>query len=474
MALVSLPVCLWFREYYVIWAFLITAIASLLSGQLLYRNFDETGQARLRHAMIIAAVSWGIIPFFGAIPFWVVAFELGNSAQTPQTVQEFQNFWNALFESASGFTSTGLTVTLNESELPYSLQWWRSFMEWIGGVGVIVLVLSVLEPSTDSYQLYCAEGRSKRIASTVSATVRRIWWIYLLYTGFSILLLRITGMSWWDGINHGLTSISTGGFSIRDDSIASYSPVIQLAVILVMTLGAISFPIHYELITYRRLSALWKDSQHKTLWLLLALGTIALIWENLWFFGSFLWLDSLFQWVSALGTCGFETVDLQSWSPSAKLLMSLGMIVGGAAGSTVGGLKIQRLVSLGKAVVWQFQKLALQPDELMHYKIEGEIVTEVEANQKIAATTALLVLWVSAIALGVVFLLHVAPDYSLIDVIFEVTSALGSVGLSVGITNPDLYWSGKLTLIVLMWLGRLEIIPVLVLFLSLVNGKRRT
>ncbi|GJD18143.1 cation transporter [Rivularia sp. IAM M-261] len=472
MALTSLPICLWFREYYAVWGFLITALSSLLIGQLLYRNFQEKGETQLRHAMIIAALSWAIIPFLGAIPFWVTASFFAN-AQTPLTTREFQDFWNALFEAVSGFTSAGLTVTLDASRLPHSLQWWRSFMQWIGGVGVIVLVLSVSEPSTDAYQLYSAEGRSKRIATTVSATVRRIWWIYLLYTGFSILLFRITGMPWWDAINHGLTGISTGGFSIQDDSIASYNSAVQLAVIVVMTLGAISFPIHYYFITQKRLSALWQDSQHKALWVLLALGSLVLLFDNRWFFGSFIWLDSVFQWVSALGTCGFETVDLQNWSSSAKLLLILGMVVGGAAGSTVGGLKLNRLVFFGKAVVWHLQKLALQPNQPMYYRVEGETVTEAEASRTIEAATVLLVLWLTAIAMGVIFLLHVAPGYNLIDVIFEVTSALGSVGLSVGITHPDLHWLGKLTLMLLMWVGRLEIVPVIVLFLSLFKLRRR-
>ena len=467
MALISLPICFWFGEYYAIWAFLVTAIASIIPGQILYRSFRETGKTRLGHAMIIAALSWGLIPLLGAIPFWVVASYLATFPQTSETVLEFQYFWNGVFEAFSGFTSTGLTVTLNPSQLPRSLQWWRSLCEWIGGVGVIVLALSILEPSMNAEQLYYAEGRSKRIALTISATVRRIWWIYLLYTGLSILLLLLTGMPLWDSINHGLTGISTGGFSIRDDSIASYSPIIQLAVIVVMTAGAISFPIHYKLITQRRFSALWRDSQHKALWLLLALGTLILLIENHWFFGSFLWLETLFQWVSALGTCGFEIVDLQTWSPTAKLLLSLAMVIGGAAGSTVGGLKLNRVVSLYRAVLWHFQRLGSQPHQLMSYRVEGKVVTEAEASRVIEAAAVLTILWIGAIILGVIMLLHIAPEYNLTNAIFEAASALGGVGLSVGITHPDLPWLGKLTLIFLMWMGRLEIIPVLVLFSTL-------
>ncbi|WGV24701.1 TrkH family potassium uptake protein [Halotia branconii] len=468
MALASLPVCIWFGEYYAILPFLETAIASLIPGQLFYRIFSESKVTRLRHSLLIAAISWGIIPLLGAIPFLAIAHTT-LSTPTPQTVLEFQYFWNAAFEAFSGFTSTGLTVTLHENELPHSLQWWRSLTEWIGGVGMIVLVLSVLEPSKDADQLYKAEARQQRIALTVTATVRRIWWIYFIYTGLSILLLYIAGMPLWDAINHAFTGISTGGFSIRDQSLGSYSPVIRLAIIPVMIAGAISFPIHYQLIKQRRLSALWQDSQHRALWLLLGLGTLALFIENRWFSGAFLWLDSLFQWVSALGTCGFETVDLQTWSPSAKLLLTLAMIVGGASGSTVGGLKLKRLVSFYKGVLWRFQRLTLQHHQLMRYQLENKVLTETEANRIIETAAILAVLWLGAIALGVMILLHVAPEYDFIDVLFEAASALGSVGLSAGITSPDLHWLGKLTLILLMWMGRLEIVPVLVLFSSLVN-----
>lgn len=467
MALASLPVCIWFSEYDAIWSFLATAIASVISGHLLYKLFQQKQPIRLRHAMLIAAISWAIIPLLGAIPFWAIA--ITADLQTPQTVIEFQHFENAMFEAVSGFTSTGLTVTLHENELPHSLQWWRSFTQWIGGVGIIVLVLSVLEPSTDANQLYSSEARQQYIGLTIKDTVRRIWWVYLIYTGLGIILLHLAGMPWWDAINHSLTGIATGGFSTRDQSLGSFSPVIQLAIIPLMIAGSISFPIHYQLITQRRLSALWQDAQHRALWLLLCLGVLALLLETYWFTGRVLWLDSLFQWVSALGTCGFETVDLDTWSPSTKLLFSLAMIIGGTAGSTVGGLKLLRLVNFYKAVVWRFQRLDLKPHQLMRYKLDKKVFTESEANHIIVSAAVLAILWLGAIALGVLILLHILPESEFINIVFETASALGSVGLSVGITGPDLPWLGKLTLIVLMWMGRLEIIPVIVLFSALLG-----
>lgn len=476
MALVSVPVCMWFGEYYAISAFVWTAIAALGTGQLLYRLCRNTSEAaRLRHAMLTVAISWGIIPLFGSLPFWAIASKLSTSPLTPLTILNFQAPLNAIFESFSGFTSTGLSVALLPSQLPYSLQWWRSFMEWIGGVGMIVLVLSVLEPSTNAYNLYYAEAREKKIALTVTGTVRKIWKIYLLYTVLGVLLLRLVGMPWWEAINHAMTAIATGGFAITDDSIGAYNLVVQLAIVVMMIVGAISFSTHYQLLKQRRLSVLWQDRQHQALWLLLVVGTLVLALENYWFSGSFLWLDSLFQWVSALATCGFSTVKLQFWSPSAKLLLSLAMIMGAAAGSTGGGIKLSRVVSLSKGLLWRFQRLALKPHQLMRYKLQGTVITEVEASRQVEAAAVLLVLWIILLLIGVLVLLHVVlPQYNLSDVILETSSALGSVGLSTGITHPDLHWLGKTTLILFMWMGRLEIIPVIVLFSALLRPLKRS
>lgn len=466
MALFSIIVSLFGGEYYAILPFLICGIGSLIFGQLLFRLFSAGAEeSKIRHAMITVALCWLIIPIVGAIPLFLIASNLAAFPETPQTILNFQNPWNALFEAFSGFTSTGLSVAVRASQLPYSLQWWRSFMEWVGGVGVIVLVISLLEPTTDAYQLYSSEGRDKRIASNVQATARSIWWIYLLYTVGSIFIFRIVGMPWWEALNHGMAGMSTGGFSVKDDSIGAYSPIIQMAVIPTMIIGAVSFPIHYRLLTKRRLSALWSDNQHQALWILLASGIGFLALINYSFFGSPLWLDTVFHWASALGTCGFNTTKLSDWSDSAKLLLTVAMIIGGTAGSTVGGFKLNRLVFLCKGAVWRFRRISLKTHESMVYKLDGEIVNETEASRRIEAAAILGFLWIVILIIGVFILLQLnLPDYSLSDVLFEAASALGSVGLSVGITAPELPWLGKLVLIVFMWMGRLEIIPVLILF----------
>ncbi|MGF1480036.1 MAG: TrkH family potassium uptake protein [Cyanophyceae cyanobacterium] len=470
MALLTLPICLIFQEYGNILPFLLTSGVAFAVGQLLFRLFRRRTDVYLREAMLIVAISWAAIPLVSALPFVLIASQ-SEPPLTPLSLLDFQNPLNAIFESMSGFTSTGLSMATSPSNLPHSLQWWRSFMEWVGGVGIAILILSILEPTIDEDKLYSAEGRSKKIGDTIKGTVQRIWKIYLLYTALGILLLRVAGMPWWDSINHAMAAIATGGFSIKDDSIGSYSPLIQLAVIPIMIAGAISFYTHYYFLRRRRLSALWIDTQHRFLWALLAAGTLILAVENYWFEGSFLWLDSVFQWVSALGTCGYNTVTIQDWSAVVKVWLCFALIVGAAAGSTVGGIKMSRLAALCKGVLWRFKRIVRQPQAPIRYRIDSQELSEQEANDRVRGASVLSLLWLAMLFLGTVILLHVvSPQYSTVDVFFEAASALGGVGLSTGITGPDLHWLGKVMLTVYMWMGRLEIIPVLILLSTLLQG----
>lgn len=464
MALVSVPVCLLLKETYALVPLLTCAVASLGIGQLLYRLARTKTSSRIPYAMVTAALGWFLLPLFCSIPILMTANAPNLSPDLSTTILPFQNPWNAIFESYSGFTSTGLSMAFNYSELPHIIQWWRSLMEWVGGVGVIVLVITLLEPTTEPDKLYNAEGRSQRIGLTLSQTVKRIWWIYLVYTIGGIFLFRIVGMSWWEALNHGMTGIATGGFSVTEKSIANYGVAVKLAVIVVMILGAISFSVHYRLLRRGKLNAFWSDNQHQALWILLLGGTVVLWGFNRLAFRNVPFIDILFQWTSAVSTCGFGTVSVGDWDGGAKLLMTLAMIIGGAAGSTAGGIKLSRFVTVFKAIIWRFRRIALLPHEMMRYKLDGDLIQETEANRRVEAAAVLAILWLGVLVIGIFILQYLKlPTYDLIDVIFEVASATSGVGLSTGIAHPDLPWLGKLTLICLMWIGRLEIIPVLLL-----------
>ena len=467
MAFISLPICPIARENYALLPLLTCAIASLVTGQILYRLGRSAKSSRIPNAMVSAAIGWLLLPLFGAIPILMTAHASNLAPDLSTTMLRFQDPWNAVFEAFSGFTSTGLSMATNYSEIPHTLQWWRSLMQWVGGVGIIVLVISLLEPATEPDRLYNAEGRSQRIGLTLTQTVKRIWWIYLIYTVGSIFLFRLVGMDWWAALNHGMTGIATGGFSVTEDSIGNYGYGIgvKLAVIVVMTLGAISFSVHYQVLRRGKIAAFWSDDQHRALWLLLLGGTLLLWGLDSLSARSTPLIDIVFQWSSALGTCGFGTTSVQAWDNGEKLLMTIAMFIGGAAGSTAGGIKIQRFVIVFKAAIWRFRRIALLPHEMMRYELDGKVIDESEANRRVEAAAVLFILWLSIVMLGVFILQYLRlPTSDLVDVIFEAASATSGVGISSGVTHPDLPWLGKLTLICLMWMGRLEIISALLLF----------
>ncbi|MEB3355982.1 MAG: TrkH family potassium uptake protein [Synechococcales bacterium] len=465
MALLSLPVCWFFGENYATLPFLLTAGVAIAPGQFLYHRFRLEKAARFRQALLIVALSWLLLFLLGTIPFVLIAHHLANQPQASATMLEFRSLWNAMFEAVSGFTTTGLSMAVDASQLPHCLQWWRSLMQWVGGIGLIVLTLSILEPSNNVAQLYSAEARDERLAPTLQETAQRIWLIYLFYTGISILLLAIAGMPPWAAINHGLAGISTGGFAITGASLKVYGPTVQAVTIPIMILGSISFLIHARLLRQREISVLWTDTRHRALWILLIAGSLFLVFERAWFSGSWEWLVSAFHWTSAITTCGFAVVDEQGWSPLSKMLMILAMVCGAVSGGTGGGLKLDRIVVLYESVVWNLKLVYRESPEDLRYELNGQILSEKEAHRHLKTASVLAMLWFASLTVGTLILFHAAAaEFSLVDTLFESASALGNVGLSTGITTPELFWTGKVVLMLLMWMGRLEIIAVFVFF----------
>ncbi len=462
MAIASIPVGWIFGEFYTTIPFAVTALVSLGAGVGLYRWLKPFQLTHMRRAVVIVAAAWLVICFIATIPYVMVAAYVDRLAESPLQVTEFLDPWNALFESMSGFTSAGLSVAKDTSMLPHALQWWRSFTQWVGGVGIVVLVLAVMDPQVNPDRLYSAEARDAQFASTLRSTVRKIWTIYAGLTAISIGLFLVAGMSLWPAINHGMSGISTGGFTITRRGFEDYGTVIKLAAMPVMIMGAISFSVYADVLR-GRLSSLWSDSRYRALWLLLAVGAVLLTLENYWEFGTWRWVDSVFQWISALTTCGFAAIDEERWSNTARLMMIVAMVFGAVSGSTVGGLKLDRVVILWKAVVRQL-KMVYKPSLTdFEYAMDDEVVDEEDALRQLRSAAVLALLWVAAILLGAIALLHAAGAGALVDVLFESASALGTTGLSAGVVDASSSWASKLTLILMMWAGRLEIIPVIIL-----------
>lgn len=475
MALVSLAIPAIFDETYAFLPLILTALASFGLGAALYFPFRNAGDAKLKHGMIIAAFGWLLVAALGSLPLVLTALFAQRVGLGSQTLLHFKDPLNAFFESVSGYTGTGLTMTARADLLPHTIQWWRSFMEWIGGMGVIVLMLTILagpRPGAATYSLYYSEARGEKIHPSILSTLRTMWWIFLLYTFISVIILWGAGMPIWDAVNQAMTGISTGGFSVTANSIASYHSVaIELALLPIMLFGAISFAVHYELMRGKG-KILWQDAQTRWLLVIIGLGILFLSLENGIKLGALESLrESAFQFVSAMTCTGFQTADIGAWSATAKLVLAAGMVFGGAAGSTAGGIKIIRMVVLLKGVSWRFRRIASPREAIVPFRIGSTIVDESEVGHRLEDASLITFLWLVFLGLGVVVLLHtVSPQYSLSDVIFEVASAQGNVGLSAGITGPTMSTLAKLTLCFNMWIGRLEIIPILVFLRFLFRG----
>lgn len=488
LILVSIVIPLVWSEYYAIPAFLLSASIPFVLGWVLHKRFSDAKPPGKLHGLIIAATGWFSVALFGSLPFFLVAWtvELGPAvldtpAQTA-TLHAFTNPLNGFFESMSGFTGTGLTMTDDESVLPHTLQWWRTFIEWIGGVGVIVLTTAILaRPGSGSLTLYESEARSEKIHPSIVSTVRTIWWIFTLFTFVSILLLWFAGMPMWDAINHAMTGLATGGFSITDNSIATYDSVaIDFALLPIMVAGSIAFPVHY-LILQGDLRNLYTDLQTRWVFIYMALGSVFL-WGLVYSGGSYqtpfsAFRYAVFQFVSAATCTGFQTavdatnVALGRWSAAAQLTVTGAMVVGGAAGSTVGGIKLIRALTLAKGIRFRIADVFYPDSAVRRLKMDGRSLTEEEEYREFEEAGIVSLLWFVFLGLGAYVLLLTLPaeTYTLENVLFEVASAQGNVGLSAGITGPSMPTMAKVMFLFNMWIGRLEIIPVLVTIRTLFN-----
>lgn len=497
---VSIVVPLVWGEFYAIPAMLVSAAIPFALGRGLAAYFHDADDPGKLHGMVIAATGWFGIALFGGLPFLLVAatmaLDLFGAPPPTDTILAFLNPLNAFFESMSGFTGTGLTMTVHENKLPATLQWWRSFIEWIGGVGVIVLTTAILaRPGSGSLTLYESEARSEKIHPSIVSTVRTIWWIFLLFTFLSICLLWLAGMPLWDAINHAMTGLATGGFSITDNSIATYDSVaIDFALIPVMVLGSIAFPVHY-LVLQGDIENLYTDLQTRWVFGFFAVGTITLtatLFVNGTYetastalFGGRVVLEGtlatafeafrygLFQFVSAASCTGFQTAGSLGtrWSAESQVIVALGMYVGAAAGSTVGGIKLVRAAILTKGSWYRIQDIFYPDSAVRHFELDGRILSTEEASREFEEAAIISFLWVLFLLIGgFVLMVTVDASFTLENVIFEVASAQGNVGLSSGITGPDMPTPAKVMFLFNMWIGRLEIIPVLVLLRGLIKG----
>jgi trk system potassium uptake protein TrkH len=513
-----------FREFHAALGFLIAGGLVAGIGGLARRGFVDAPNPKMKHGMVIAAVGWLMVATFGALPFLLTAWltppavmdtfvpvGLDTSTWAPVSVggtttlsslAYFRDPLHALFESMSGWTGSGLTMAVREPSLPRTIQWWRSLIQWVGGVGVIVLTVSILSrPGSGSYALYQSETREERIHPSIVSTVRTVWKLVVGYTLLAFVMLfaaiRASGSEYaeslsvwevaWQSLNHAMTGLTTGGFSVTDNSIATYnSPLVETTLLPIMILGAIAFPVHYVVLHDRDLGELVSDLQTRWLFLLLAFGVAVLSLQNVssapatsgaFATQSFLPFsvpsldpaqldairDSTFQWVSALTCTGFQSAPIGRWLAGAKVMVVGAMVLGGAAGSTVGGIKLIRGYTIARGIIWQFSRVFLPKNAVVTARIGDRTLDREAMEREFSEAAIVTLLWLLVLVTGSIVLVNVAgPDFGYADALFEVASAQGNVGLSSGITGPTMSRLAEAMFVLNMWVGRLEIIPVLV------------
>ncbi|MGA2913551.1 MAG: potassium transporter TrkG [Methanoregula sp.] len=381
-------------------------------------------------------------------------------------------FTDAFFEGMAGWTGTAFSMIRSLDTAPHVLLFWRSYMQWIGGIGIVAIVIALASSTgLSSSKISRTEGRDEPLMPTVIATGRALWKIYLALTFLAVSLILFTGLSLWESVNLAFAAISTGGFTLHEGGILFYNNIVlELLLIPIMIAGALPFKLYYLIVEKRRLS-FFGDEQVKLFFLFAGIG-VAVVTYDLIFFGNYEFLTALnyglFMTISSLTTTGFQTINLHSLASVTLLFLTLLTFIGGASGSTAGGVKLNRVALAFRALLWWFRRLFVSGKVLLPFKIEGRVIPRATAELEAAKNMLIIILSVVTIFIAALTVMQFhLTTYSLTEIFFEVVSAFSSCGVSTGYVSPDMPIISKGIFIVVMWVGRLEVIPVVMLFMAL-------
>lgn len=451
--LAPILVALIYGEYINIAAVIIPCAISYGFGTLFVKKFENYTKLRLKHGMVISSFAWMWASVLGAT---VMALSLDI------------HFIDALFENMSAWTGSGMTFFVNVEVLPKSILFLRSLEQWIGGLGIVIIFIGILiRAGTAASRLYKSEAREEKIKPNIANTLRKALQIYLIYTAVGILLFIIAGLPIFDAINLTFTTISTGGMSIKNANIGFYhNDLVYIIAIALMILGATSFTIHYGIVKTKG-KALIKDIQFQMLILAITIGSILILLTN-----NVVPIEGIFTVVSAITTTGANIVppdELAFWNGSSLVVLMVLMLIGGSSGSTVGGLKLIRVLTILKGLNLSITNLISPEGRVVTTRISGKRINEREIKE----ASAYVALFMIFLVFG--WFIMTLYGFDPFTALFDVISVQSNNGLSTGIVYGGLPSIVKLTLIFLMWIGRLEIIPVLVVirtFLEVITPKK--
>ncbi|MFO7825542.1 MAG: potassium transporter TrkG [Cyclobacterium sp.] len=433
-----------------------SALICLAVGGTFFFSFAKQDQnIRKREGYMIVAMSWIIMSVFGMMPYIF-------SGSIPVVS-------DAIFETVSGFTTTGASILTDIERLPAGILLWRSMTQWIGGLGIIVLTVAIFPLlGIGGIELFVAESpgpTSDKVHPRIRETAKRLWFIYAGLTVVLVLLYYVEGMSFFDAMNHALTTMSTGGFSTKNASMAYFdSPLIQYTAILFMFLAGTNFTLLYFAFK-GRFKRIWGSDEFRAYLIsliLLVVGIAGAIYYLLPGNVEEIFREAMFQVVSLITTTGYVTADYTAYSNGLTIIFFMMLFMGACAGSTSGGIKFIRHLSFVKNSTLEFKRI-VHPRAVVPLKINGERVT----GKVITHIMNFLLLYLMIFVLGSI-VMSIA-GYDMITSFGAVATSLGNVGPAIGRVGPVdnfAFFSpfAKLFLSFLMLLGRLELFTILVLF----------
>jgi len=457
---VPIIVAILFSEWNMILPMAAVPATFFILGMLFGKLPRNSRGIRLSAAMCSVALFWLTCAMVSGIPF-MLGLHMG--------------FTDAFFEGMAGWTGTAFSMIRSVDTAPHALLFWRSYMQWLGGMGIIAFMIAMAS-STGllSSKIFRTEGRDEPLMPSVIATGRALWKIYGWLTFIAISLILFTGLSLWESVNLAFAAVSTGGFTLHAGGILYYDNIaLQLLLIPIMIAGALPFKLYYLILENRRWS-LFGDEQVKLFFLFTGIG-VAVITYDLIFFGNLEFMvalkQGLFMTVSGLTTTGFQNADIHSWASITLFFLTLLTFIGGASGSSAGGIKLNRVALAFRTLFWWFRRLFVSGKVLLPFRIEGRVIPKATAELEAAKNMLIVILSVVTIFIATLVVLQFhLTTYSVTDILFEVVSAFSTCGFNTGYVSPDMPVFSKWVFIGVMWVGRLEVIPVVMLFMALFKG----
>ena len=436
--------------------FLATIGLVVFSGLILILTFRSPGQEiRHREGMAVVTLGWVSAGFFGSLPYYMTGV--------------LDRFIDCLFESFSGFTTTGASIMTDIEMLPQAILFWRDLTHWLGGMGIIVMTIAILPLlGVGGMQLFKAEAPgpvTDRLKPRIAETAKTLWKVYLVFTGAEVLLLHLGGMELFDSFCHTFGTLATGGFSTKSASIGHYqSAYFDTVITVFMLISGINFTLHYQALS-GNIKTFYKNSELRFFLAIFLTASILITW-SIWkshvpSLGESVSLAT-FQTASILSTTGYTTTDFEQWPSFARIILLTLIFIGGSAGSTGGSIKVLRVMLLLKHSYRELRHL-IHPRAVIPVKLQGRIVPD----EVMFSVWGFFILFLALFIVAALLLTIMGID--LTTSLTAVAASIGNIGPGLGSVGPTdnyahLPQAVKAVLILCMLLGRLEVYTVFILF----------